>query len=376
MTAGLIKDLPSLKPLKRVSPSRYTQLRACALREIWTAGGSPRLLPRNPATILGTIAHDLLEEAAHRHLVDIYHPLGRWGELAEIANQALKHSWLEASLYPLEKSAKMYEVLKIRACARADQVSSAKQTASFSKPVRGTGFEVWVESQDKIVGGWIDSARMVKGGIVLSDFKSGDVLERPQGIQQSQLKESHTVQLKLYAALYFETYKTWPIAIQVVPLSGARLDVPFTDEECGSLLEQASLVFRETNSRISAQSPSDYDSFANPSPSNCRFCAYRPACPRYRTEGRFNDAKSDWPADTFGKVWDINVLRNGQVNLRVSGDRGKGFTLRALSSDSNRHPALQMIQRGDQVGIFSARASTDRTEFAEGTLTTLYKLTI
>jgi hypothetical protein len=61
----------------------------------------------------------------------------------------------------------------------------------------GTGFELWVESRDKAVGGWIDSARRSKDGIVLSDFKSGEVLEKPGGMQKKEIKKGHSYSVVL-----------------------------------------------------------------------------------------------------------------------------------------------------------------------------------
>jgi hypothetical protein len=373
---GLIDEPLPLVPLKRISPSRFGQLRGCALQEIWRAGGAHILLPRYPAAILGTLAHQILKEAGQGVGQDPFDAAHRWEQLVDGMNQELKQSWLEATLAPLETSARMYEVLRLRACTRAGQIvlASGKRSSSSTTAVAGTGFELWVESHDKSVGGWIDAVRRTKDGIVLSDFKSGEVLERPEGIPQNQLKESHRIQVKLYAALYFQTYGIWPITIQIVPLAGAKLVVPFTNEECGQLLDEAAVTLKSLNSLIAAGGPSIYEALGTPSPQNCRFCSYRPGCPAYR-KAHSRDRQADgWPVDAFGKVWDINVLRDGGVNLRTSGARGEQLTFRALSSVSQRHPALQSIQRGDHVGIFNARPSSNRVEFAEGPLTVLYKI--
>jgi hypothetical protein len=371
---GVIDEPLPLVPLKRISPSRFGQLKACALREVWSVGGSPILLPRNPLAILGTIVHQLLKESGQSAVKGGFDPERRWTQLVAEMNQELKESLLETMLFPLETSARMYEVLRIRACARAGQIApAAKERGLSAAGVAGTGFELWVESKDKSVGGWIDSARRTRDGIVLSDLKSGEVLEQSDGIPQKQLKESHRIQLKLYAGLYFQSYGIWPSKIQIVPLAGPKLEVSFTHEECSQLLEEAALTLRSLNSRICTEAASVYEALATPSPQNCRFCSYRPTCPKYREARERGGQTNGWPADAFGKVWDINVLQNGRVNLRVAGGKGEKRTFRSLSPLSKRHPALQAIQRGDEVGIFNARVSTNRAEFSEGTLTVLYK---
>jgi PD-(D/E)XK nuclease superfamily len=374
VTPGLIDRALPLIPLKRISPSRYGQLRACALREIWTIGGSPSLLPRNPAAILGIIAHQLLKEAGQGDGNNRFDPVQHWKHLIDAANEDLGQSWLEAALSPLERSGAMYEVLRIRACARADQIAcAARSRGAGIGSTKGIGFELWVESHDKSVGGWIDAARRIKGSIVLSDFKSGEVLAHPEGIVHRQLKDSHCIQLKLYAALYFQTYGIWPTTIRIVPLNGANLEVPFTQSECNQLLDEARQTLKTLNACISNGLPGVYDAFAAPSPQNCRFCSYRPACGAYRKLDKHSGQTKGWPTDAFGQVWDMNVLRDGRINLLVAGDQGEKYVFRALSSPATRHPALKTIQRGDRVGIFNARVSADRTEFSEGMLTILYR---
>lgn len=182
------------------------------------------------------------------------------------------------------------------------------------------------------------------------------------------VKESYAVQLKLYAALYQQTFRVWPARLQVVPLTGATRDVPFTETECTETLAEASRVLKTLNARI-ADGPQRYADFANPSPLNCRFCTFRPACHAYQRAPK--KANQKWPLDAFGQVWDTNVLRDGRINLRITTDAGKNVIFRALSP--SRHPAVKTVQRGEQVGIFNARPSAGKVEFSEGAMTVLYK---
>lgn len=376
MIPGLIDEPPGLSPLRRIAPSRYGQLKACALREVWTAANVTPLLSRNPSALLGNIAHKIIEEAGQGCFQNTLQVEERWQELTAIKNQELEQSWLENSLNSLDASARMYGVLKIRTLARANEMlsSSNKHAGGYisAGTKGGTGFELWVESNDKTVGGRIDAAQKSKDGIVLRDFKSGEVLERPEGIAAGQLGENHCIQLRLYAVLYFQTYNLWPVSLQVVPLTGAALEVSFTQEQCVNLLEEASDTLRVNNSIVLNGLTTAYYALANPSSENCKFCSYRPACPKYR-EGAEQSVKNSLPTDAFGQVLDINALRNGNINLRVSGRKGEKYTFRALNGRTRRHPAMQEIKRGDQVGIFNARPSADRSEFLETPTTVLYK---
>src|SRR5262249_21009803 len=156
---------------------------------------------------------------------------------------------------------------------------------------------------DKVIGGFIDAVQSTSSGVVLSDFKSGEVLEEPEGISRRQLKQSHCVQLKLYAALYFATYGVWPAIIQIVPLHGATLEIPFTPEECSQLLRESVQKFHTINSKMSSGATLDEEAFAAPSPQNCRFCSYRPACRAYRRIRGEEKEENPWALDAFGKVW-------------------------------------------------------------------------
>jgi CRISPR/Cas system-associated exonuclease Cas4 (RecB family) len=372
LNLGVIEGQPALLPLRRISPSRFARLKVCALQEIWAASGTPSFLPRNPLAILGTVAHQVLEDAGRENG---FVATERWTRRIAALNKELHKSWLEKRLVPLERVVPKYEVLKLRTCARAEQVAAVVKKHRSGSHVPGIGFEIWVESKDKCVGGWVDSARQGKTGIELRDFKSGELFEQDDGTERRRLKVGHQVQLKLYAALYFQTYGVWPSTIQIIPLAGAALEVPFTQSECKDLLDEATQTLKSLNASISDQQTVQPETFASPSPQSCRSCGYRPVCSRYQEAiGSRGLGTNGWPKDAVGRVWDINVLSGGRTNLRVSEAGGKEYMFRSLSSLEGRNPALKEIRRGDVVGMFDAQTPTNRLELSEGVSTVLYKL--
>lgn len=358
-----------MRPFERISPSRFAALRECPLREAWAAGSEIVLLPRSPMTVMGLVAHQVLREAA-RSADSTFHPERRWDELIEAMNEKLRQSWVEVGLCPIQLTAPMYEVLKRRTCVRATKILST--TTGGGKTTRtgrrSTGYEVWVESRDGKVAGSIDKAEIVDGEIVLSDLKTGSVTNTSGKSGESDVKESYAVQLKMYAALYEQTFGRWPARLRIDPLSGASKDLEFTQSECSGLISSASIALETLNTKIGDASQEVFD-LASPSAETCRFCTFRPTCKAYRTESSKGHRK--WPPDVFGKIWDINILQNGRMNLRISTDGGEHVTLRALSSQ--QHPALENIQRGHQVGMFNARPSADKLEYSVGPMTILYK---
>ena len=96
----------SVTPLKRISPSRYTALKECRLRELWRAGGCSPLLPLAPAAKLGTVIHNLLELAgkgqfANLKFADID---AKFDSLVKDTEATMKQSWLECLMVPLKKN--------------------------------------------------------------------------------------------------------------------------------------------------------------------------------------------------------------------------------------------------------------------------------
>lgn len=319
--------------------------------------------------VLGQIAHQILRDAAESN-GSSSNPERRWDEVVERTNEKLCQSWIEGGLYPLQSTAPMYQVLKKRTCVRANEIFSTAKAGSAAtrKGRRSLGYEIWVESQDGAVAGSIDKAENIDGEIVLSDLKTGSIGNRAGEKRETDVKEDYAVQLKMYAALYQQTFGRWPSRLRIVPLSGAARDLNFSQSECADLITDASHALRALNNKIGGDSQAGLD-LASPSAETCRFCTFRPTCLAYRAES--SKVHRTWPADVFGKVWDINTLQSGRMNLRIVMDGGQQITLRALSLQ--HHPALKVILRGDQVGLFNARTSVDRREYTEGPLTILYK---
>jgi len=59
-----------IKPVQRISPSRYFSFRQCALREILSASKQPALLPVSPAARIGSIVHKIIEMASFGKIND------------------------------------------------------------------------------------------------------------------------------------------------------------------------------------------------------------------------------------------------------------------------------------------------------------------
>jgi len=122
---GILDFRPNIEPLLSISPARFTALRECPLREVWTTAHNFPLLPTSPKARVGTIAHHLLAEAGRGLFTnDIKKIEARWDYLLEQTEHEMMRSWLDRHLLPLSHSVQDLEVRKIRAVSRSAEIAA------------------------------------------------------------------------------------------------------------------------------------------------------------------------------------------------------------------------------------------------------------
>lgn len=378
MTAGVLDQRLPLVPLRRVSPSRFAGIKACPLREVWAAAGNAPLLPRPPAARAGMAIHQLLEEAGKGLLpAERAAVARRWDELVAEAETAMRENWLERQFVPLRSAVPDLEVRRLRAAERALAIAEAAAEKRPGQENGVAGFERWVESRDGSVGGYIDHVVAAPAGAVLRDYKSGSIHEATPGSPPA-LREGFVAQLRLYAALYVGTAGSWPAGLELVPLQGQPVAVPFDRQECEALLAEAVAALREVNAVIASQgdSPGEVERrLARPGEQTCRQCVYRPACAAYRIAREGDAAGGDWPEDVWGELQDVKRLGNGKLLLAVAGDEGReARQVRGISPGDERHPALVRLKQGDRVGLFNLKGGVSGGTRGETAWTVIYQL--
>jgi RecB family exonuclease len=380
MTPDVLSGPPALVALQRVSPSRFLSLQECALREVWTAAGVPNQLPVAPAARLGSAIHRLLEEAGKGVFRERGRPAiaTRCDELIEESESAMQASWLERHLLPLKNAVPDFEVRKLRAIERAQEI-----TASLPAPVAvpsdrlPRGSEVWVSTPDGIAGGYVDRVEDSALGPVLRDYKTGHILEEASGQRPAPVKEAYEVQLKLYAAIYASMTGIWPARLELVPLRGPVCEVPFAVGECQALLRQARDVVLSINSTVANYSAREAQlRLASPSPRSCRYCPFRPSCAAYKDARRQAPAQDSWPGDLWGTVREKHLMGNGKTLLSIEqGAPGlPPATIRGLTPGAERHPALAYLQPGHGVAIFGLKTGSPGETFQESAWTVIYHM--
>jgi len=375
-----IGDL-ELKQLLRISPSRYTAILSCLLREVWISSGNDILLPPSPVAELGSIVHQLLEVAGRGQLAEATKEQvdETWTRLINEAEDRMLQSQVRGLLVPLSKSIPDFEVRRLRACKRAMEITHESKSAprpSPEDPLGRTGFELWVETDDGAVGGYIDRAKKTDAGIVLLDYKSGAVLERDTSGARG-VKGAYNDQMELYAALYHHKFGEWPVDLEIVPLQGGVVRLEWEPASAERLLGSALRLLRDVNVKITeAQSGKiEATSLASPNAENCRICLFRPGCQAYWTV-RENDLIQNWPHDIRGILREKIALHNGMLCLRIStnlSSTDEVIGIRNISKSPQRHPLLLGLQEGSHLAVYRLRYLRPSNDYTETQSTVIYQ---
>jgi hypothetical protein len=369
-------ELPHLviRSLERISPSRFVALQECVLRELWASSGSGRLLPLNPRARLGTVIHRLLQDVGSGNIPSSAESLESvFDRLVSEAETSMSQSWIDRSLVPLRRTVADFEVQKLRAlecAARIKKVGTRYEHKLDVSPA--IGCEIWVQSEDGSVGGFIDSVYEHDWTVVVRDYKTGLIMGGTSESEPNPSKE-YLVQIKLYAALYHEKFNDWPAFAELVPLQGEPIRIVVEPEECWAILQKAKETLHAVNALIVRASSRDSElseSLATPTSSNCRKCLSRPACQSYQKACVKED--SEWPADVWGAFVSQQSLGNGRSLIKVS-DGNQVITVRQITSSRERHPALESLEAGDRVGIYNVRFNSTHTDATETNATTIYR---
>jgi len=371
-----------MKRFQRVSPSRYTAMQECLLREVWAASGNDYLLPPSPRAELGNISHRILETAGRGELkgIDNRGVNDRWEALVSEAEARMQLSPLRRHQIPLSRSIPDFQVLRLRTCNRAMEIArnACRRSGILPKPSsRATGIELWVESDDGYLGGFIDRASQTTEGVVLSDYKSGAVLEPVPEKYSRELKQAYIIQMQLYAALYKQRTDTWPVRLEVIPLQGEPIEVVFEPEHATRLLHEAKEFLQNANNRIDAVQNGIIHTniLAAAMPEYCRLCLFRPACSAY-WDARQQEIDARWPADVRGILEKSTHLRNGNICLRIrqtDSPSQTSFVVRSLTDSVDRHPILSCIPIGTSVSVYGLQRDYRSNDYIETQNTVIYR---
>jgi len=339
----------------------------------------PQALPSGPAARLGSVIHRFLEEAGNGS-VDPQQTTAlpdRWNELIQHAEEAMLARPLERRYVPLSNHVKKFEVLRIKALARAkelaEQAAGGKvQTNTQPSGPAKYGFELPVASTDELIAGKIDRVIPGPAGAVVQDYKSGAIFSDTEG--QTAIKHEYQVQLKMYGALYAEQTGDWPAKLELIPLDGDAQEIPFSRDECVHLVSTARSTLNSINDAIHANR-GDHDQLeillADPSPTACKYCPYRPCCGTYLAT--LPQAESDWPTDIFGRLTSIKRLVNGAYMLEIRANDDALRYVRDVTASALADAEILDTDQGKLIGVFNALRTKSPQAFEARTFTTILR---
>lgn len=218
---------PVVQPVSRISPSRFMFMQECVLQEAMRAGRMPPLLPGSLAAKTGIVIHRMLEltikgQLDHEQMIPL-----QWEKEINLIENAMRQSRLEAHLLPLPRYVNNYGVKQQSCFALLKRIMHGKRPKRQGGYDRGV--ELDVKTRDGLVYGKIDSVRKTGTEIEITDFKSGEIFE---DMIPGLIKPAYIIQLKLYAALYFSTFDSWPSRLTVSGLNGQEASIKVDRDEC------------------------------------------------------------------------------------------------------------------------------------------------
>ena len=305
----MMKELVTiLKPLKRISPSRYTAINRCPYGVVLANSYPSPLLPFPPASHLGSVIHECIRLIVTGTIRTSAEFDVMWNRLLAKQEKALEDIGF-GFFTPLSENVPGYTIKKL-------QVKSLLKSQDTTEIHEGkktdttTLSEKWLEAEDSLIGGYADIIVNLNGYTKLSDFKSGKVL-----LEEGEIKEEYEDQLKLYAYLHNEVYGKYPDELSIIDLEKKEYQVVFTPQECEVLASKSRDALSEINSLIEMD---DLKALAKPDLDNCKSCLYRPACnfywelPMSETDSIFRDVR--------GNVSKVRQFPNGNLNATLNTD--------------------------------------------------------
>jgi RecB family exonuclease len=278
-------DAVVLKPLRRVSPSLGDALLSCELSVAFRLDDRYGFLRTPaPASALGTISHELAEEVASGRFNAVPGPdvaralADAWSAKLTVAEEELSRAYPAGAVPPPQRWTG-YEQTRVRILDLLEAEVRAKQRGEPSRSAP-FGLEVLLQPEGIPLHGRADRVEKRGSNVELIDLKTGWTLP-------DELKPSHRRQLLAYAYLWHVVYGEWPQTASIQRLDGTRLSFNVDPAEAESVAAELVRALDLFNSQVSSgRAPL---ALASPSPTTCRYCAYRPTCRAF-----FNAVTDEW----------------------------------------------------------------------------------
>lgn len=364
----MLRTVPEInieeKP-KRLSPSHIETAKNCQLQFVLNSvlREEQTALPSASSTrYTGAIYHQLLEEA-RKGMVGVPPKKEllerRWEEIEnEVEAQAALNG--DSCWLPLRSTDQRFERTRLRAVQFA-----SKMVARNSNTAEGASTtELWMESTSKNVGGRADAVNYVDGEIELVDYKTGSVLTDKNIIDQR-----YVTQIRLYAALYFESRGQWPDKLVLVDGRGVTHNVPLDNDWSIKALKEAEILFCAILEKFdnTASLPLNNTTMLAQPGEICDYCRHRPVCEAYCEDldaDGFRHFSRHRKVDLIGKLKDVGKS-NGFL-WTVLEKNGKKRSIRW--QETAMSASIESTDLGTTIRVFNVRLANKSDTYEEARL--------
>jgi hypothetical protein len=317
-------------PLRRLSPTRLTDLLACQLRVKHSLSGArdqdveAKSSTQTLHAALGDVCHEVLERMClDGGLADPEAISRAWDDSlakhsAADAGQDLR-TWPELAL------------TKVRLRRAIERIGALVDDAPGElKP------ELDLISNDGRLHGRLDLA--VRGpNPWIADLKTGRIRPTPE----DPVSPTYIRQLQLYAYLEAEASDIWPTHAWLITLQGSDHVVDLDPASCTDVVQRALDTLDEFNR--------DFPNVrAVPAGKNCSWCVHLARCPEPWT------ASTDW-GDSHAALLSVTRVRHGSgaawVDAEAIAGTLKSSTVSLRRVDLHDHPAARDLKAGDRVFV-------------------------
>lgn len=260
---------PTPVQLEHLTPSIYEASLKCLAKSVWYAFGQRGVVPENPAGILGTSFHSVLEAANRGILSPNRADARKQFDSAALSQYERAHPLLKLK-FPSYQRLPYYNFRREQAVLLATHIAEMRRPSSgtiASITGNSSSTDTHTESRlcsiDGMIVGRPDYINRALHAVI--DYKSGYV-DRPQ---LEEVSDSEGRQLRLYAYLANENGIQVNRAV-IVRGEGQHCEIEISSDEAYQEAFNARQQLQTLNTAIADQA--DFDRLASPSAENCRAC--------------------------------------------------------------------------------------------------------
>lgn len=318
------------EPLRRLSPTRLTDLIACQLRVKYSLSAArdqeAEVKPGSQAlhATLGNVCHDVLE------LICLDGDLANPEVFSRAWNESLtKHAGGDAGQVLLNWPE--LALTKVRLHRAIDRIAAlVDDTPGELKP------ELELVSDDGRLHGRLDLA--VRGANPwIADLKTGRIRSAPE----DPVSPTHIRQLQLYAYLEAEASGIWPTHAWLVTLQGRDHVIDIDPASCTDVVERALDTLDDFNRNFP-------NVRAVPAGGNCSRCVHLARCPEPW------NVNMEWD-DSHAALLSVTRVRHGAGAAWIDAEAIAGTlessTVSLRRVDLDDHPVARVLQVGDRAVV-------------------------